>query len=231
MPNAWTLVANPDIYEIDRAIREISEDTWTTKRRALSAGDRVAIWRAAGRRRMPRGVIAFGEVLSDPAEMPYDSPYWINELSGDEPRVRVRYILPPGLPLLEQAHGELLDIAAARARGGTVFALTEPEWDALVEAAGGWPRATDEEITEARATIAALAEVGSQSGQSFVVSAVRRKLIEGRAMTVARAHYETACWIVEDVSATQSYDLHCLRNTEELRVEVKGTTSEAGKCY
>jgi hypothetical protein len=47
----WALVANPDIYEIDRAIREISEDRWTTKGRPIEAGDRVAIWRAKGRRR------------------------------------------------------------------------------------------------------------------------------------------------------------------------------------
>jgi hypothetical protein len=76
------------------------------------------------------------------------------------------------LPLLEDGpHTELLDIAAARARGGTVFAVTPAEWGALVEAAGGWPRTGDEEIGLARGAIEALAEVGRQTGQR---SSVRR---------------------------------------------------------
>jgi EVE domain len=115
----WTLVANPDIYEIDRAIAEISEDTWTTKGRPVAKGDRVTIWRAGGRRRLSRGVIALGEVVTDPEDRPYDSPYWIHELEGEEPRVGVRYVVPPGLPLLvDGPHAEILDISADRAGGG-----------------------------------------------------------------------------------------------------------------
>jgi Protein NO VEIN, C-terminal len=44
-------------------------------------------------------------------------------------------------------------------------------------------------------------------------------------MAVVSEHYGQT-WDVEDVSATQSYDLHCTRDGKELRVEVKGTTSE-----
>jgi hypothetical protein len=45
-------------------------------------------------------------------------------------------------------------------------------------------------------------------------------------MTVARDLYERAGWDVADVSASQSFDLRCYREGEEIRVEVKGTTSE-----
>jgi hypothetical protein len=43
----------------------------------------------AGRRRLRRRVITLGEVMSDPEQLPYDSPYWLRELAGDEPRVRI----------------------------------------------------------------------------------------------------------------------------------------------
>ena len=33
-------------------------------------------------------------------------------------------------------------------------------------------------------------------------------------------------WRVKDVSRNKPYDLHCYRGTKELKVEVKGTTSE-----
>ena len=63
VPNYWTLVANPDIYDIDRAVQELDKDTWTTKGRDLRAGDLVAIWRASGRAGGRRGIIALGEVV------------------------------------------------------------------------------------------------------------------------------------------------------------------------
>ena len=42
-------------------------------------------------------------------------------------------------------------------------------------------------------------------------------------MDVATDHLASEGWTVADVSLTASYDLHCIRDGEELRVEVKGT--------
>jgi Domain of unknown function (DUF3883) len=57
------------------------------------------------------------------------------------------------------------------------------------------------------------------------LSAVERRAIELRAVTVVREELEAAGWTVEDVGATRSYDLHCsAADGRLLHVEVKGTT-------
>lgn len=62
--------------------------------------------------------------------------------------------------------------------------------------------------------------------QGFSASAVVRKAIEIRAMEVVEQNLASEGWITSDVSATQSYDLLCRRNTEIKYVEVKGTSGE-----
>ena len=42
----------------------------------------------------------------------------------------------------------------------------------------------------------------------------------------ASEHYSDLGWSVGDVSLSESYDLRCTRQGEELHVEVKGTTSQ-----
>lgn len=48
--------------------------------------------------------------------------------------------------------------------------------------------------------------------------------VDRRAMAVATEHYVAQGWSVEDVSVLHPYDLECRRDTEEVHVEVKGTT-------
>jgi hypothetical protein len=50
-----------------------------------------------------------------------------------------------------------------------------------------------------------------------------RKAIEDRAIVVAKETYESQGYTIEEVG--KPYDLRCLRNSEEVRVEVKGTRS------
>ena len=52
----------------------------------------------------------------------------------------------------------------------------------------------------------------------------RRKAVELRAMEEAARYYREQGWKVEDVSATESCDLRCTCDGDELHVEVKGTT-------
>ena len=61
--------------------------------------------------------------------------------------------------------------------------------------------------------------------QGYRLSQAERIAVERRAVNVAVAMYERNGWEVSDVGATKSYDLHCTRTDEVLRVEVKGTTS------
>lgn len=65
-PNYWALMANPKRYDIERAVAELDEDDWTVHDSDVKAGDRVAIWKAKGQT-PHRGIVALGEVLSDPA--------------------------------------------------------------------------------------------------------------------------------------------------------------------
>lgn len=45
-------------------------------------------------------------------------------------------------------------------------------------------------------------------------------------MRLAKEHFGAQGWKVHDVSRRESYDLRCTRGGDELRVEVKGTTSD-----
>ncbi|HIG73520.1 MAG TPA: DUF3883 domain-containing protein [Bacteroidetes bacterium] len=71
------------------------------------------------------------------------------------------------------------------------------------------------------------------TGQGRGLTGPERRAVERRAMDLAAAHYRGKGYEVEDVGATESYDLRCHRRrsedrVEELRVEVKGTTGGGG---
>jgi hypothetical protein len=78
-------------------VLELDEDWWRTNDRHVSRGDRVAIYKYKGRE-ATRGIIAFGEVMTDPTEMEIpirDEPYALDtssrrKLPDRAARVRVR---------------------------------------------------------------------------------------------------------------------------------------------
>ena len=74
---SWTLAAHPARYRVVDAVRNLDEDWWTTGGADLHAGDRVAIWKYKGSDDH-RGIIAFGEVLTDPEIHDDDQTYWID---------------------------------------------------------------------------------------------------------------------------------------------------------
>jgi hypothetical protein len=138
-PQNWALCVDPSVYRIEDALSEQAESLWTTKRSQVRMGDRVLIWRTTGKDGQ-RGVVALGEVISD-AEIRHDagSPYWIGAGAGatPEPRVLVRYVHAPQLPLWLGEHRSLLaDLSVARATGGSVFKVTESQWRVVAAAAG-----------------------------------------------------------------------------------------------
>lgn len=141
MSNYWAFLADPSRYRIEEAVRELKTDTWVTKGRPLMAGDKILIWKSAGKDGK-RGVIALGEVLTDP-QMLSDSEnlFWVTPPDADntEERVQVRYVLWPGLPLWLNEHDALNSLSISRARGGTVFRVTPEQYQAVTTAAGGLP--------------------------------------------------------------------------------------------
>ncbi|GHO79509.1 hypothetical protein KSD_72800 [Ktedonobacter sp. SOSP1-85] len=44
----WAFLANPKVYDIEKAIREYEEDNWTVPKRDVRTGDLVIIWKAKG---------------------------------------------------------------------------------------------------------------------------------------------------------------------------------------
>lgn len=138
----WALFANPDTYRIDEAVIKLTEDTWVTAGRPMRPGDRVLLWKGKGRGAQ-RGIVALGEVVTEPTPMSDASnPYWVTapSTSDVQPRVRVRYVVPPALPLWLAAHEEVLgQLSVSRAKGGTVFNVTDAQWAAVEALAGGWP--------------------------------------------------------------------------------------------
>ena len=67
--------------------------------------------------------------------------------------------------------------------------------------------------------------------QGLAVSPAVRKAIEDYAMKAATAHFKKKGYMVLDVSKHESYDLHCKRHKEVLRVEVKGSQTTGDEIW
>jgi hypothetical protein len=136
----WTLAAHPARYRIVDAVRNLDESWWTTGGADLHAGDRVAIWKRKGRDEY-RGIIAFGEVLTEPEIHDDDSTYWIDpDDTAATVRVRVRYVIKPSGPLwleLEPPDSVIHQLPVSRAQGGTAHHVTADQWAQLMSLAFG----------------------------------------------------------------------------------------------
>jgi Protein NO VEIN, C-terminal/EVE domain len=231
----WTLAAHPGSFRVEDNVREQDEQLWRTNDRRVVRGDHVAIYKYKGRE-SHRGVIALGEVLTDPELMfiPRGSdPYQLNSGNGRQlhertERVRVRYLRPPRTPLwADLGTGSVVDeLAVARAQGGTAHRVTAEQWDRLLAEAGQAPWISghfdsDDAEDEVRQLV-------SGQGQGLGLSAHERALVERRSMDVVTTYFASAGWTVEDVSATAPFDLRCSRkHGGPLQVEVKGSTGQA----
>lgn len=142
----WAFLAHPKRYKIEESIRNRREEYWADPRAKTRAGDRAIIWKAKGGD-AHRGIIALAEILTDPVPIPDDDdteyvigqgPPHMDELVDC---VKVRYWIPPALPLWEDGeHSQFLQgLKVARAHGGTLFHVTPDQWDTILELVGGWP--------------------------------------------------------------------------------------------
>ena len=227
--NYWALVANPQRYSIEAAVTELDEDDWTVSDSNVRAGDRVAIWRAKGRTGH-RGIVALGEVLTDPAPrtpLPASRKYNLDEtlISPEQRRVVLRYVVPPNAPLwLEDDQSGLLGmLSVARATGGTVFKISAEQWQKLVVLLGGWrsgENSTSDVAVEA-------AEAARAKCQGFQADSAVRQAVEEHAMKQAEAHFVSLFDSVKRKG--KPYDLCCTKESSTLYVEVKGTQTEGAE--
>jgi hypothetical protein len=65
-----------------------------------------------------------------------------------------------------------------------------------------------------------------KKSQGIGLSAVERKVVELRAMELATTLLASLGYACEDVSSNESYDIRARKDTESIKVEVKGTTSD-----
>jgi hypothetical protein len=224
--NYWALMSNPNRYDIQGAVAELDEDDWTVRRSKVRAGDRVAIWKAKGRS-VHRGIVALGEVLTDPTSrtpLPASRKYFLDLslITTVERRVIVRYDVPPQVPLwLEQDKTGLLDrLSVAHATGGTVFKIAPNHWHELVTLLGGWRNGApspDEAAVEAAAAARA-------KSQGFQANSAVRQAVEEYALKRAEAHFVSLFRSVKRKG--KPYDLRCAKGASVLYVEVKGTQTE-----
>lgn len=219
----WTFAANPGHYDVVRAIEEDDIDWWTTAGRDIRTGDRVVVWKFKGNQ-ADRGVVALAEVLSDPEVV--GGPRWEVDPTADiAERVKIRYVRSPALPLWLGGPSDavLRSLSVSRATGGSVFNVTVEQWDAIVEAAGGWTSAEDRDVLDA------LRPRQGPPGQGRLRDICRRLAVERYAVDTATDHYVNKGWKVEDVGLWRPYDLDCVKGSKHLHVEVKGTTGKGEK--
>jgi hypothetical protein len=100
---------------------------------------------------------------------------------------------------------EAVERAAARSSSLAGFSPVEQAEDAVDSAAGKTAR--------------------RGRGQGFQVDQAAKVAVEAHAMNAA-AEFYCESWDIEDVHGRNSYDLVCRRGDEEMRVEVKGTTTD-----
>jgi hypothetical protein len=224
-PMAWAFCANPKRYRIREAVRHLEIDYWTIGDSDVRAGDCAIIWQTLDSDGN-RGIVAFAEVLGDPEPRTDEAnPYWVKPEGGlEQSRVPVSYSVPEDLPwwVDDTESGSLLNnLSVAKARGGTVFKVTQEQWLNLTSMVP-YSEISVAEL-ESREQLRYRSSTGSRQG--FGLNSAERKTVEEYAMRFAATHFKREWYSVEDVSATSSYDLLCRRGTEELRVEVKGTST------
>jgi energy-coupling factor transporter ATP-binding protein EcfA2 len=138
---AYIFQANPDYYDIDSAIRSLSEMNWSVKQHSsrIHKGDRLYIWRSGNE----RGVIAVGTVLTEPAMLPFqEGQQFIREremFEGEQLRVRlsIDQVLDPPLLVPElTSDPDLEDLRILKLANNTNYNLTPAQEEALAQRTG-----------------------------------------------------------------------------------------------
>ena len=138
--SSWIFQANPDIFDIDRAIGELKEITWKVNRYKdrVQAGDTVYFWKSGE----SAGIIAAGKIISEPAllkDLEIEKKF-IRSKATDENedrefigvRISVERVLGPMLRRQDLLNNPLLgSMQILRQSQGTIFALNDEEAKAI----------------------------------------------------------------------------------------------------
>jgi hypothetical protein len=134
VPRAWIFQANPDLYDIDRALESIDTIKWRVPQYTaeIRAGDVAALWRSGAE----AGVIGVARVMGSPTQSAKDEQEDSFALAADSRDVTTRVELRVGAAQYVSKE-EIADIPDMRghqilvAPMGTVFPLSDAQWEAL----------------------------------------------------------------------------------------------------
>ncbi len=136
-PKAWVFQANPRLYDIDAAVRALSEMTWTVSayKDQIAVGDEVFVWRSGPE----AGIIAIATVLAPPSLMGGEDLQFAHDqerFSGEQVRVRLHLdqVVSPALSRdALKADVRLSQLSILKFSQGTNFIVTPGEAKAIHE--------------------------------------------------------------------------------------------------
>ena len=133
----WLFQANPKIFDIRQALKDLHELTWTINQsqKQFRAAQTGYIWESGP----SGGIIAHGTLLSDPEDMdadPREEQYSVDQtkLRGRRPRVRLRIDRVLEEPISRQSlleHPTLKSLGILHFANATNYVLSDDEYDAI----------------------------------------------------------------------------------------------------
>jgi len=138
--SSWIFQANPDIFDIDKAIEELKEITWKVNRYKdrVQAGDTVYFWKSGE----SAGIIAAGKIISEPAllkDLEIEKKFVRSKATDENEdtefigvRTSVERVLGPMLRRQDLLNNPLLgSMQILRQSQGTIFVLNDEEAKAI----------------------------------------------------------------------------------------------------
>lgn len=138
-PRSWIFQANPKIYDIEAAIKELKQQKWSVRQHKdeIKEGDTVYIWKSGN----DAGLIAMGKAISNPEIGPDNEEalkfakdrdaFKVNEL-----RIMVQISKVLSKPILKEQiakNPKLSEITILKAPQGTNFALSKEEAEIMYQ--------------------------------------------------------------------------------------------------
>ena len=129
----WIFQANPKFFDIDAALTEMREMSWSINqyKQSINPGDAVFIWRSGPE----AGIVAAATVLTAPAVMEQDAlQFAVQTDRFDKPALRVRLQIDEVYPVAlsrEALRSALPDLSILQSPQGTNFTVS-PEEAALI---------------------------------------------------------------------------------------------------
>lgn len=134
MSKAWIFQANPDLYDIDRALEHLDTIMWRVPQYTaeIGADDVAVLWRSGGK----AGIIGVARVMGAPtqtAKGELEDPFAL-AVDGNEVTTRVElrvrsapYVSKEDVARVSELQGHQILVAPM----GTVFPLSDAQWAAL----------------------------------------------------------------------------------------------------